>query len=177
MAKPRTFGRARRPANKRPKRSPLGDAAALLARRSRTESELRAALSSRHESVAVDAAITRLNMLGYLDDASWARHYVDGRRARGRGAILLRRELARHGVSAELSELVLSGRDERDLALTVAQTRLRALVGLDREQRYRRLAGFLSRRGFASDVVTATLHDVLDGEFVGGVTEEMLSQG
>jgi len=156
-------GRERAATDERPRRSALGEAAALLARRARTESELRAALDSRHEAEAVDAAVERLRSLGYLNDAAWTRHFVEGRRARGRGGRVLRRELADRGIDAQLAESALEGRDEREAARAAARPRLRSLAGLDRERRYRRLAGFLARRGFASDVVASTLHELLDG--------------
>ena len=155
-------GRARTSAEERPRRSALGEAAALLARRARTESELRSALDARHEPLAVEAAVERLRSLGYLNDEALARHYVEGRRANGRGSMVLRRELAGRGVDAELAEAALDGRDEREAARAAARPRLRSLAGLDRERRYRRLAGFLARRGFASDVVASTLHELLD---------------
>jgi len=125
---------------------------------------MRSALDGRHEPAAIDAAVERLSSLGYLNDAAWTRHYVEGRRASGRGAMMLRRELTAHGIDADHAESALDGRDEREAARAAARPRLRSLAGLDRERRYRRLAGFLARRGFASDVVAATLHELLDGE-------------
>jgi regulatory protein len=169
-------GRARTAGEARPRRSALGEAAALLARRSRTESELRSALDGHHEPAAVDAAVERLSSLGYLNDAALTRHYVEGRRASGRGAMVLRRELAARGVDADLTESALDGRDEHEAARAAARPRLRSLARLDRERRYRRLAGFLARRGFASDVVASTLHELLDGEPEAEPTEETASR-
>jgi regulatory protein len=157
-------GRERAATDDRPRRSALGEAAALLAPRARTESELRAVLDGSHEPEAVEAAVERLRSLGYLNDAAWTRHYVEGRRSRGRGTRVLRRELADHGIDPTLAESALDGRDEREAARAAARPRLRSLAGLDRDRRYRRLAGFLARRGFGSDVVASTLRELLDGE-------------
>lgn len=167
-ARPARRGRGGVTTSQRTPRSALREASALLARRARTESELRSALAGRHGLTELDAALGRLRALGYLDDAAWARHYVESRRGSVRGAGLLRRELLGRGVDVELAEEALAGRDELMAARAAARPRLRTLAGLAGlagERRYRRLASFLARRGFAPAVVVQTLRELLGEEF------------
>jgi SOS response regulatory protein OraA/RecX len=55
-------------------------------------------------------------------------------------------------------------RDESAQALELARGRARALAGLERAVFFRRLQGFLARRGFASDVVFQVVRQVWEEE-------------
>ena len=135
----------------------------LLARRPRTEAQLRTALARQVEPEHLGPAVARLRSLGYLDDAVWARDYVASGRARGRSAALLRRELLANGVPGEDVASAVEAHDDAAAALEAAHRRLRALTGLDPARRARRLRDHLARRGFGPSVVEATLRRVLDG--------------
>lgn len=77
----------------------------------------------------------------------------------------LRAELVRRGVEREAIDEALgrvSGEDEYAAALALAEVRASRLTGLDRETKYRRLAGVLQRRGFSGGIVTSVLKQVLD---------------
>ncbi|MEX1335313.1 MAG: regulatory protein RecX, partial [Candidatus Limnocylindrales bacterium] len=75
-------------------------AAAFLAVRSRSVDETRKRLVHLgYPATLVEEVLERLVRLGYLDDAAFARAWVESRdRARPRGAVALRRELQRKGV-------------------------------------------------------------------------------
>src|SRR5262249_32311154 len=125
----------------------------LLARKQRTEQELRDALSGddfRPEEI--DGALARLHELGYLDDRAWADRYVATARAGGRGQAILKRDLRSHGISDEDAADALEGRDDLNAALETARKRARALRNLDETPRLRRLYDFLRRRGFADSM-------------------------
>jgi len=51
----------------------------------------------------------------------------------------------------------VAGLDDEEAAYRAAAKRLHALTGLSREVFWRRLGGFLTRRGFSYDVVRPTL--------------------
>ena len=89
-------------------------AAAFLAVRPRSVDETRRRL--RHlgyRHTLVDRVVDRLVELGYLDDESFARAWVESRdRARPRGGSVLRRELALKGVDRDLIAAVLAEREE-----------------------------------------------------------------
>ena len=133
----------------------------LVSRRQRTESDLRERLSERFDEQYVEHAITRLTELDYVDDAAWAVSYVGRTRSMQASASLLRRELLRAGVSAEQADAALDGHDDHAAALRAAGRRLPSLRRLTPEQRSRRLASHLQRRGFNWPTVQSALRSAL----------------
>jgi SOS response regulatory protein OraA/RecX len=70
----------------------------------------------------VDAVLARLTELGYLDDESFARAWVESRdRARPRGEIALRRELALKGIEREIVDGILAERSQGSAAADVPE--------------------------------------------------------
>ena len=124
----------------------------LIERRPRTENELRTRLLRHHDPPDAERAIERLRQLGYLDDAVWARQYLERPRAETRGRPLLRAELRRHGVPEELAAEAIAAHDDESAAAAAAREALRRLERsnrqLDARSRALRLAGYLRRRGF-----------------------------
>jgi regulatory protein len=92
----------------------LGAAARFLEARPRSVTEVRRRLTTAgYRGVLVEAAIGGLVDLGYLDDAAFARTWVESRdRARPRGELALRKELRLKGVEGALVERVLAERRE-----------------------------------------------------------------
>lgn len=124
----------------------------LLARRERTERELRTALGKSFTEDEAGHAVTRVRELGYLDDAGWARNYVQGPRAGGRGRALLKRELQQRGVADAVAATAVEEHDDRASALVAAAKRVRSLRNVEEPRRTRRLYDFLRRRGFSDPV-------------------------
>jgi regulatory protein len=141
------------------RRGAIAAALRLLAVHARSEKDLRVRLRRRsftHE--AVDAAITRMRELGYLDDAAFARFFVEARQAatpRSRRALAF--ELGRQGIGRELASETLADLSDGDAAYDAALRRLRVLRGLDRTTFTRRLGNFLAGRGFSYGVAQATI--------------------
>lgn len=136
----------------------------LVARKPRSESEIRRALLAHvaaFEASEVDAAMARLRDLGAVDDSRWASSYVAQPRANGRGAQLLRRELGQRGMDSADVSSALDGRDEGAAALAAALKRARTLRGLDREGARRRMYDFLRRRGFDDSVARRAMETAL----------------
>jgi regulatory protein len=107
---------------------------------------------------AVDAAVARMRDLGYLDDAAFARFFVEARQAatpRSRRALAF--ELSRRGVDREVASAAVEALSDADAAYEAAQRRLRTLRGLDRQTFTRRLGAFLNSRGFAYGVARMTI--------------------
>jgi regulatory protein len=161
----------------------LDAAAAFLAVRPRSVDETRRRL--RHlgyPAAPIEIVIDRLLAFGYLDDASFARAWVESRdRARPRGEAALRRELILKGIDREVIAAVLAERgdevappartgsegggqmpvltgDEPRSADEVAARRLiaRRSSALAREfdprRRRQRAYALLARNGFSPDV-------------------------
>lgn len=113
----------RRPtlAERRERRAAIDDpavvleaAARFLEARSRSVTEVRRRLGQAgYRSELIDAAIVRLTELGMLDDEAFGRAWVESRdRARPRGEIALRRELALKGVDRAIVDDLLEERRE-----------------------------------------------------------------
>ncbi|MBI2202708.1 MAG: regulatory protein RecX [Candidatus Rokubacteria bacterium] len=154
----------------RPPRRALDERAArlaavdLLSRRAWTRRDLIARLRRRGAppDVAV-AVVDDLAARGYVDDAAFARHWVESRSARGYGASRLRAELRMRGVAAPLIDAAL-GAVESDAALAaarkVATRRLPALRRGRPERVAPRLHAYLVRRGYAPGVVARVVRSL-----------------
>ena len=137
-----------------------------LSRSMKTEHQLRQVLAKREipQEVA-DSVILRFTEAQLIDDGAFARAFVASRIAcGGKSRATIRRELRQRGVADDLAAEALEGLDreaEAELALNLAKKRMNALASYDREVRYRRLQGFLARRGFDSEIIRRTLSEVM----------------
>jgi len=94
----------------------LDAAARFLQARPRSTAEVRRRLGEAgYRTDLVEEAIARLAMLGYLDDESFARAWVESRdRARPRGERALRAELRRKGVADDVVATIIEDRASPD---------------------------------------------------------------
>ncbi len=156
-----------------PKGPPDPDASAyegalrLIAHRDRTVHEVRTRLAEKgHAAGAVEAAVARLKRIGYLDDAAYCERYITEiltSRPAGRRVITARLRLrGAHPevIRAALGRAYPEGADE-EMAYRVAAKRARRYRGEEPAACRRKLAGFLSRRGFDYDDVQKALRRVL----------------
>jgi len=148
---------------KRPPPTPLDRAFRLLAVRDRTERELRTRLARAEVSAAdIEAVITRLRELGYLDDARFASARARGLVAtRGLGPRAVAQKLAQAGVARELAQRAIGdafeGQDEATLArAALAKKHPQAFGSRDPKLRARALR-FLIGRGFSPSVAARVL--------------------
>jgi regulatory protein len=107
-----------------------------------------------HPGEAVEAALERAAGLGLLDDAAFARNYVETRTARGRGPSRLTRDLLAMGVERSVINLALAAEwpedcDRTSVPQALAAKRAAQLGDLPRAVKRRRVLAFLARRGFA----------------------------
>jgi regulatory protein len=107
-----------------------------------------------HPRPAVDAALERAAALGLLDDAEFARNYVQTRATRGRGPARLTRDLMAMGVDRAHIDGALAaewpeGSDRSDMPSALAAKRAAQLGHLPRQVKRRRVLAYLARRGFA----------------------------
>ena len=136
----------------------------LLGQRARSVAELRTRLRRQDYTPAVvERVITRLNELGYLDDAAFAQRWIETRqRTSPRGAALLRRELRQHGIAGHVAEQAVASAagDAYAQARRAAAPRLARLARAEFETFARRLGGYLTRRGFPANIVYAVVRDL-----------------
>ncbi len=133
--------------------------------RARSRAELAKALA--RKGVPEDTAqhvLDRLEEVGLVDDAAFARDWLaaGGRRQRSRRALVA--ELGDKGVDREIvREAVaeLDGDQDYLVARAYAERKATGLARLEPQVRYRRLTGALARRGFPSGVVAQVAREVL----------------
>ena len=132
----------------------------FLEARPRSIAEVRARLGRKDFAPeAIDAAIARLADLELLDDAAFARYWVENRQAyRPRGAGALRDELRRKGIDSDVTAEILSDDaltgDESASAWGLAREALRKYAdSQDRNAFTRRMGGYLQRRGYTFEVI------------------------
>ncbi|MGW1741847.1 recombination regulator RecX [Nocardia sp. NPDC001965] len=141
----------------------------LLAVRARSRAELAQRLSAKgHAPEVTEQVLDRLAEVGLIDDADFARQWVQQRHGfSGKGRRALEQELRRKGVSQEDSAAALETvtvDDEYERATELVRRKLRTLpAGLDREKAIRRLVGVLARRGYGHTVAFTVVKAELDG--------------
>ncbi len=140
------------------RRTSLDTAVAMLARRPHSEREVQQRLARRRcEPAIIDETVTKLRTVHLLDDAEYARAWVEARdRLAPRGQRLLMQELRARGVSAEVAEAAATGVSDDDAASRAAARRVRSLVALEYDAFCAKLGAFLQRRGFAWETCRAT---------------------
>ena len=140
----------------------LQKAGRLLARRPRSEAELRRALQKAGGSdESTEAALGRLREVGQIDDERFARAWLEDRSEfRPRSALALRAELQRKGLSREVVERVLAGFSEEEAATEAARRAARRWRNAGETERRQHVYAYLQRRGFGHAIITAAVRRV-----------------
>ena len=113
----------------------------------------------------VSSVIDHLLRLGYLNDEQFARQWAAGRvRSRGFGRRRIEQELRQKGIGRDIIHDTLTAlfedASELDVARREAEKKLRTLSRFEPEVRKRRLAGFLERKGFPSEIIRSIVRTV-----------------
>lgn len=136
----------------------------LLAYRPRSEAEMEQRLRQKdYTASSIAAALERLRAKSHLDDAAFARYWLDQReRLRPRGARALGYELRQKGVDRETIDQVLTDVDEDALAWNAVAGKLARWRDLDPQALRKKMMSFLSRRGFAYDTARRVCRRALE---------------
>jgi len=122
----------------------------FLSYRPRSEAEIRRNLR-KHDlpEEVIQAALDRLREQTLVNDQEFAAQWVENRAAfHPRGKKALASELSQKGVSRQIIDRVLEEVDEEAMAHKLARKKLPRVSHLDREEFFRKLYGYLSRKGF-----------------------------
>ena len=137
-----------------------------LTGRARTRSELADKLSGRN--VPHDIAtrlLDRFEEVGLVDDAAFAREWVEQRQAgRGLARRALAQELRRKGIEDDVATEALEEVDEHaelESARRLVRAKLRSVRTLERDKAVRRLVGMLARKGHSSSVAFRVVKEEL----------------
>jgi regulatory protein len=149
-------------------------ALSLLATRARARHELVERLRRKgYGAPAVDHALAEVERLGLVDDRAFAEAWIRVRlHARPRGSRMLLAELARKGVAADIARHAIAcvmnaeNTDDAELCRKSTQKWLRTRASRaptgdagQRRRDERRLAAFLTRRGYSAADIHAALRD------------------
>jgi regulatory protein len=124
--------------------------------RPRSEAEVRRHLQykRRFQAESVSRAVAKLRELQLIDDRAfsemWARERVT---RRYKSSLMIRRELMQKGVDAQIIESVTCVIDDEANALRAGMSKARLLRTLEYPEFYKRLASYLSRKGYGAELV------------------------
>ena len=141
----------------------------LLTAAPRTRAQLATALSRRGvPSEAAEAVLGRFADVGLIDDAAFARAWVESRHySRGLSRRSLSAELRRRGVETEeIREAVDTLGPEQEVATArrLIEQKMAGTRGQPPEARIRRAAGTLARKGYPPGLVFRLIKEVLEQE-------------
>ena len=139
-----------------------------LSRSAVTEFQLREYLKRKNApSDLVELVVAKLLSAKLLDDVAFAEMWVRSRRSvRGTGPAVLRRELKLKGVADDVIARAVDERegDDFEMALSMAVRKAATLQRLEPEAQFRRLLGFLMRRGHSAAISLAATKAALKGD-------------
>jgi regulatory protein len=141
----------------------------LLTLAPKTRAQLAAALHRRNiPAEAAEAVLARFTDVGLIDDAAFARAWVESRHySRGLSRRSLSAELRRQGIETEeIREAVDTLDPEQEVATArrLAEQKMAATRGQPPEARIRRAAGTLARKGYPPGLVFRLIKEVLEQE-------------
>jgi regulatory protein len=142
----------------------------LLTLAPRTRAQLADALRKRGiPDETADEVLSRFEDVGLIDDAAFARAWVESRHyGRGLAGRALSAELKQRGVAADEIRAAIEDRLGPDAEVSAARRlidrKLDSTRGLPPEQRTRRLAGMLARKGYPAGLAFRVIREALEAE-------------
>jgi regulatory protein len=136
--------------------------------RNRSEKEIRDYLAGKKAAPEViEKIITSLKEKKFLNDETFARSWVLNRaRLKPKGKALLKIELRQKGIAEDIITKVLEEvqeeiPDELSQAKDLIAKRMERMKGSSRDEIYRKIGGFLSRRGYSWEIVKKAIDESL----------------
>jgi regulatory protein len=142
----------------------------LLTLAPRTRAQLADALRKRGiPGDTADEVLSRYEDVGLIDDAAFARAWVESRHySRGLAGRALSAELKQRGVASDEIRAAIDEQLGPDAEVSAARQlvagKLAATRGLPSEQRTRRLAGLLARKGYPAGLAFRVIREALEAE-------------
>lgn len=142
----------------------------LLTLAPRTRAQLAEALRKRGiPDETADEVLSRFEDVGLIDDAAFARAWVESRHhSRGLAGRALSAELKQRGVAVDEIRAAIDEQLGPDAEVSAARRlvdrKLASTRGLPPEQRTRRLAGMLARKGYPAGLAFRVIREALESE-------------
>jgi regulatory protein len=149
----------------------VGSALNFLSFRPRSRREIEGHLRKKKVEIeTAQAAIERLERAGLIDDREFARFWVENRQTfRPRGTRALQAEMRQKGLDSEVIDGALENLgDEEETAYVAGRKKAHSLRAADEGEFFRKMLGFLQRRGFpyaaAAPAAKRLYRDVAGGD-------------
>ncbi len=137
----------------------------LLSYRQRSEKEIYDALKRKgFEDSYIENVINYCKEYNYLDDRAFAESFIkDKINLNKYGPERIKYELILKGISKDIiNELLVIDYDEQyEIAMKIAEKKLKSYEKDDRNSIYRKLSGFLQRKGYPYDIISKVIKEIL----------------
>ena len=137
-----------------------------LSYRQRSEKELRTSMVRKgYTDENIEIAIAYCKEHGYVDDLQFAESFVrDKLNLNKYGPERIKYDLMVKGVSRDIIDkvLVVDRDDQLDMARELATKKMRSYRNDNKRDVYRKMSGFLQRKGFTFDVISKVVREVVD---------------
>ncbi|HET6628015.1 MAG TPA: regulatory protein RecX [Nocardioidaceae bacterium] len=143
-----------------------------LTGQARSRAELATKLAKKNVPAEVaERLLTRFEEVGLIDDAAFARMWVQSRQAgKGLARRALAQELRRKGIDDQVAKDALDDvdpDDEVESARVLVQRKMRSVQRVDRNTAIRRLTGMLARKGYPPGVAMRVVREELEAASAG----------
>ena len=143
----------------------INSALSILSYRQRSINEIYTKLISKgYEEEYVLNAIEYCKDKKYLDDRMYTESFIKEKTNLNKyGPVKIRYDLIRKGISKDIIDEVfdIDFNEEYSRAYELAQKKIKSYKNNDRNAIYRKLGGFLQRKGYSYDVVVKVLREIL----------------
>ncbi len=139
----------------------------LIGYRSRCEAEVRRKMDEKgYSPEIIDDTIEYLKANGFLNDEEFVRLYIESKLdIKKYGLNRIEYNLKGMGISRDVISKCISEYaadvDEYAMALPLAKKKLASIEKDDREAKYRKLSGFLGRKGYSFDVINRIMKELI----------------
>ncbi|SHI18259.1 RecX family transcriptional regulator [Sporanaerobacter acetigenes] len=137
----------------------------LLSYRWRSECEIRNSMNTKgYSQDTIDNTIKFLKEQELIDDRRFAESFIkDKINFRDWGSYRLKQELFSKGVSKNIVDEVIEKYcdDEFERAMNLASKKIKSYKNDDKNAIYRKLGGYLQRKGYSYDVISSVLKELL----------------
>ena len=144
----------------------------FLSFRGRSEKEVRDYLQKKKAPLEiVDKIIESCREYGFINDEKFAKDWTTSRsNYRLKSKRIIKLELMKKGVDREvidqtINQAATDGIDDNLQARKLVEKRIGRLRGLTKDEIYRKLVGFLGRRGFDWGTIKTAIDEVLKEEY------------
>jgi len=139
----------------------------LVNYRPRCQSEVRRKMAEKgYAPEIIDETIDYLINYNFLNDEEFTRLYIESKIDINKyGFNRIRYQLGGMGIARDIIDRCIAEysdtTDEYPMALSQAEKKVSSMSGDDYRSRYRKLSGFLGRKGYSYDVISKVLKEVL----------------